>query len=100
MQTVKNFSQQYTTRKCKDSLNMVTSNISKECEIAASTSQNTASAHKARHTSSHISNNCYPETQKALRNLLSIPIKRGTTCKNSDKGAKWDREIETGNVAP
>ena len=48
---------------------MVTCDISKECEIAVSTSQNTASAHKAQHTLSQISNNSYPEVQKALRNL-------------------------------
>ena len=29
---------------------MLTYDISKECEIVVSTSQNTASAHKARHT--------------------------------------------------
>lgn len=62
-------------------------------------SQNTASAHKVRHTSSHISNNCYPETQKALRDLLSDRIKRGTPCENRDRGAKWDCEIESGDVA-
>ena len=78
---------------------MLTYDISKECEIAVSTSQNTASAHKARHTSSHISDNWYPETQKALRNLLSNWIKRGSTSENNDKGAKWDRKTETGDFA-
>ena len=77
---------------------MVTCDISKECEIAVSTAQNTASAHKAQHTLSQISNNSYPEAQKALRNLLSKLIKRGTTCENIHKGAKWEREIETGDV--
>ena len=67
---------------------MVTCDISKECEIAVSTAQNTASAHKAQHTLSQISNNSYPEAQKALRNLLSKRIKRGTTCENIHKGGK------------
>ena len=50
---------------------MVTCQFSKECETAVSTSQYTASAHKARHAVFQIANNCYPEAQKALRNLLS-----------------------------
>ena len=103
MQTSKKFSQKYPTRNCKDTLHigarLVTCGIFNVCEIAVSTSQNTASAHKVRHTSSHISNNCYPETQKALRDLLSDRIKRGTPCENSDRGAKWDCEIESGDVA-
>ena len=77
---------------------MVTCDFSKECEIAVSTSQYTASAHKARYAVFQIANNCYPEAQKALRNLLSNRIKRGTTCENIHKGAKWEREIETGDV--
>ena len=77
---------------------MVTCDISKECKIAVSTAQNTASAHKAQHTLSQISNNSYPEAQKALRNLLSKRIKWGTTCENIHKGAKWECEIETGDV--
>ena len=77
---------------------MVICDISKECEIAVSTSQNTASAHKTQHTLCQISNNCYPQAQKAIRNLLSNRIKRGTTCENIHKGAKWEREIETGDV--
>ena len=48
---------------------MVICDISKEGKIAVSTSQNTASAHKAQHTLSQIANNCYPEAQKALTNL-------------------------------
>ena len=74
---------------------MVTCQFSKECETAVSTSQYTASAHKARHAVFQIANNSYPEAQKALRNLLS---NRGTTCENIHKGAKWEREIETGDV--
>ena len=69
METVKKFSQP--KKICKDSFNFEhvwsLSDISKECEIAVSTSQNTASAHKAQHTLSQISNNSYPEVQKALR---------------------------------
>ena len=72
---------------------MVTCDFSKECEIAVSTSQYTASAHKARYAVFQIANNCYPKAQKALRNLLSNRIKRGTTCENIHKGAKWEREI-------
>ena len=79
---------------------MVTCDFSKECEIAVSTSQYTASAHKARYAVFQIANNCYPKAQKALRNLLSNRIKRGTTCENIHKGAKWEREIETGDVPP
>ena len=77
---------------------MVTCDFSKECEIAVSTSQYTASTHKARYAVFQIANNCYPKAQKALRNLLSNRIKRGTTCENIHKGAKWEREIETGDV--
>ena len=68
---------------------MVTFQFSKECETAISTSQYTASAHKARHAVFQIANN---------NNLLSNRIKRGTTCENIHKGAKWEREIETGDV--
>ena len=54
MQTGKNISQKYPTRK-KDTFNigarLVTYDILNVCEIAVSTSQNTASAYKARHTS-------------------------------------------------
>ena len=64
---------------------MVTCDFSKECEIAVSTSQYTASAHKARYAVFQVANNCYPEAQKALRNLLSNRIKRGTTVKTSIK---------------
>ena len=70
---------------------MVTCDFSKECEIAVSTSQYTASAHKARYAVFQIANNCYPEAQKALRNLLSNRIKRGTTCENIHKGAMGAR---------
>ena len=59
---------------------MLTYDISKECEIAVSTSQNTASAHKAWHTWSHNSINSNLEMQKALRNLLNNHIKREAIC--------------------
>ena len=77
---------------------MVTCDICKEYEIAVSTSQNSVSAHKASHTSSQFSNNCYLEVQKVLRNLLSNWIKQGTTCENIHIQAKWECEIETGNI--
>ena len=104
METVKKFSQQKNVRTLLIWARMITYDISKECEIAVSTSQNTASAHKAQHTLSQISNNSYPEAQKVLRNLLSNRIKRGTTCENIHKREKmgarnWNRRCSSLTIA-
>ena len=79
---------------------MVTCDFSKECEIAVSTSQYTASAHKARYAVFQVANNCYPEAQKALRNLLSNRIKRGTTVKTSIKEQNGSAKLKQAMFLP
>ena len=92
----------FPTRKCKNSFNFERvwsfAIFSKNVKLRSQPLKTLLSAHKTQHTLCQISNNCYPQAQKAIRNLLSNRIKRGTTCENIHKGAKWEREIETGDV--